>query len=461
MEVKQSGLSCSGSALFKYAFEGDTNKLREVLAKGGPLGTDTVGTTSLHCATMGNQREICEILLRAGISADVRTKVDRTPLHIAVFYGHEDLVKMYLNLKCSVFSCDMFLMTPLHWAVQKRHPSIVRLLLERGADPYAVSKFHKTPRSIAEEEEFDEILHLFEQYSTKEGQKEAIEASDSLMREMKKERVATNDEHMTDIVDYEDVDEDEGRVDTMSIFDEDDVVEVISAAEEENDDDIEEDIAVDDQESRVVAQDSDESFSNLHETIDKLGSIRGEWDFVLLQGNVDIIYLFHGLLCFNISLLAGLKTSDATTLKILQNIGIQMSDDQDPTIISNVLQSGRRIVLSEAGKYILDQTKASDKLDVPVIRPQQSQPNNNHVPVATSTPQMYTRSKRLSTTRPADNSSCTSTSLVKRQRLTDMDRILAKDVKPFTTNVDSAGNLVLRKKTNNSDQAAVKVEFFV
>lgn len=162
-------------------------------------------------------------------------------------------------------------------------------------------------------------------------------------------------------------------------------------------------------------------------------------------------------MAFFVSTFAGLKTSDATALKILQNIGIQMSDDQDPTIISNVLRGGRRIVLSEAGKYILDQTKASDKLDVPVIRPQQQ--NHNHVPVASSTPQMYTRSKRVSTTRPADNSSSTSTSLVKRQKLTDMDRILAKDVKPFTTNVDSAGNLVLRKKANNSDQAAVKVTF--
>lgn len=297
MEMKQSGLSCSGSALFDYAFEGNQTKLREVLAKGGPLGTDTVGTTSLHCATMGNQREICEMLLRAGISADVRTKVDRTPLHMAVFYGHEDLVKMYLNLKCSVHSCDMFLMTPLHWAVQKRHPNIVRLLLERGANPYAESRFHKTPRSIAEEEELDDILHIFHQYSTNEGQKEANEASDSLVRAMKMERVVVNDEHMTDIVDYEDVDEDEGQVETMSIFDEDDVVEVISAAEEEHDEDIEEDTAADDHNSRVVAQDSDESFSNLHETIDKLGSIRGEWYFVLLQGNLDYIYLlaFFGL----------------------------------------------------------------------------------------------------------------------------------------------------------------------
>lgn len=55
-----------------------------------------LGVSPLHVAAQNNHLEICEILLRAGISRDARTKVDRTPLHMAAYEGHLEIVETLL-----------------------------------------------------------------------------------------------------------------------------------------------------------------------------------------------------------------------------------------------------------------------------------------------------------------------------------------------------------------------------
>lgn len=61
----------------------------------------------LHMAAISNHIETCEVLLRAGISKDARTKVDRTPLHFAVYEGHSAIVELLLKYNCDVNAKDM------------------------------------------------------------------------------------------------------------------------------------------------------------------------------------------------------------------------------------------------------------------------------------------------------------------------------------------------------------------
>ncbi len=49
------------------------------------------------------------MLLRAGISRDARTKVDRTPLHMAAYEGHDQMAQLILNYGAEVDSRDMVL----------------------------------------------------------------------------------------------------------------------------------------------------------------------------------------------------------------------------------------------------------------------------------------------------------------------------------------------------------------
>lgn len=63
--------------------------------------------SALHFAAMNNQLEICEILLQGGINMEAKTKVDRTPLHLACYFGHERIVNLLLTLRCAVNARDM------------------------------------------------------------------------------------------------------------------------------------------------------------------------------------------------------------------------------------------------------------------------------------------------------------------------------------------------------------------
>lgn len=48
-----------------------------------------------------------EVLIRAGISRDARTKVDRTPLHVAAQEGHLEIVELLIKNGADVEAKDM------------------------------------------------------------------------------------------------------------------------------------------------------------------------------------------------------------------------------------------------------------------------------------------------------------------------------------------------------------------
>ncbi|KAH8408625.1 hypothetical protein KR215_008714 [Drosophila sulfurigaster] len=208
-----------GKQLLQCARDSDVAGVKTALAHGAPFASDWLGMSALHFAAMNNQLEICEILLQGGINMDAKTKVDRTPLHLACYYGHERIVSLLLALKCAVNARDMvrklpillslclakqhvfirlaqLRMTPLHWAVEKRHKSIVRMLLKSHADVTLISKFGKTPVALAVLTEQADILAELEaarqsQASRKfneESEKETSEAVNSIMDDPKSTR---------------------------------------------------------------------------------------------------------------------------------------------------------------------------------------------------------------------------------------------------------------------------------
>lgn len=53
----------------------------------------------MHLAAQYGHRSTAEVLLRAGICKDARTKVDRTPLHMAATEGHELIVDLLIRVR--------------------------------------------------------------------------------------------------------------------------------------------------------------------------------------------------------------------------------------------------------------------------------------------------------------------------------------------------------------------------
>ncbi|XP_039965706.1 ankyrin repeat domain-containing protein 18A isoform X1 [Bactrocera tryoni] len=151
-----------GKQLLQYARDGDLKGVKNMLSRGAPFTSDWLGMSALHFAAMNNQYEVCDALLKGGINKDSKTKVDRTPLHMACFYGNERIVELLLAKKCIVNPRDMLRMTPLHWAVEKGHKSIARLLLKHNADVTVTSKFGKTPIALAVLTEQADLLEELE-----------------------------------------------------------------------------------------------------------------------------------------------------------------------------------------------------------------------------------------------------------------------------------------------------------
>lgn len=157
---------------------------------------------------------------------------------------------------------------------------MVKLLLMYGADPEAVSKFNKTPRTIAQSEGFVELVYLMDNFNKEDDENLTISYVFQVKPECEEEDVAGETMSIFEVDDDEE--EEEG---------EDDGVEVIPAADCNSIDiSLDEPPPPPEDQSKAVAQDSDESISNLHETINKLGNIRGRsWIFrgVYLVLNVN------------------------------------------------------------------------------------------------------------------------------------------------------------------------------
>lgn len=126
-----------GKQLLQFARDSDLKGVKNALSRGAPFTSDWVcienvkckkrsnrfiltlfflfaflflnklGMSALHFAAMNNQYEICQVLLNGGINKDSKTKVDRTPLHLACYYGNESIVELLLSKKCLTNPKDM------------------------------------------------------------------------------------------------------------------------------------------------------------------------------------------------------------------------------------------------------------------------------------------------------------------------------------------------------------------
>ncbi|XP_071788915.1 uncharacterized protein [Asterias amurensis] len=158
-----------GKKLLEASRQGLEEEVKVLMANGAPFTTDWLGTSPLHLAAHAGHVSTAEVLLKAGVSRDARTKVDRTPLHLSAQEGHNELVQLLIQHGADVNAKDMLKMTPLHWAVERLHPGVVKLLLENGADYKLINKFDKSPIDIALEHRTPPIIRLFEAAQSAQG----------------------------------------------------------------------------------------------------------------------------------------------------------------------------------------------------------------------------------------------------------------------------------------------------
>merc|ERR1712183_965286 len=127
-------LTLMGDRLLKAAEAGNNEEVQSLLNQGASFTTDSVGTSGLHLACKNGHRSTAAFLMRAGLSANIRTKVDKTPMHFAAQNGHHEVVKTLIRHGANINAKDMLKMTPLHWAVERQHFLVTKLLVESDAE---------------------------------------------------------------------------------------------------------------------------------------------------------------------------------------------------------------------------------------------------------------------------------------------------------------------------------------
>ncbi|KAF8252107.1 ankyrin, partial [Wilcoxina mikolae CBS 423.85] len=104
------------------------------------------GFTTLHrAAAVGDIAKARFLIDTEGATLEAKDCLGWTPLHYAAFSGHDDMVRLLIELGADKESRDNEYRTPLHCAVSKWHESTVQQLVKFGANINANSNYMSTP----------------------------------------------------------------------------------------------------------------------------------------------------------------------------------------------------------------------------------------------------------------------------------------------------------------------------
>ncbi|KAJ5618019.1 hypothetical protein N7537_003133 [Penicillium hordei] len=166
------------TALHQAAASGNNSIIDLLIENGATIAyADCEEKTPLHIAAQQGQLKVLQQLLTVMSEVDVMDSKGETPfslaveqghteivsylyethditkdlgyhkpvLHRAALYGHNDLVRLFIDYKWDVNSRAIFGQTPLHFTAHNDHLEVASTLIDAGADFNTVDEFGRTP----------------------------------------------------------------------------------------------------------------------------------------------------------------------------------------------------------------------------------------------------------------------------------------------------------------------------
>lgn len=126
----------TGCPLCKLAADGDLDAMALEIRLSHPdiNGTNNSGSSALHLAAKAGNESVVDFLLEHGADLQLANGLDLQPFHMAVWYGHVELLPKLMYSKEVINRQDTDGMTALHMAAMKGQAATLAWLIAHGAD---------------------------------------------------------------------------------------------------------------------------------------------------------------------------------------------------------------------------------------------------------------------------------------------------------------------------------------
>ncbi|NXM19594.1 ANKR6 protein, partial [Ploceus nigricollis] len=135
--------------LLVAAYKGQVENVVQLINRGAKVAVTKHGRTPLHLAAYKGHLQVVQVLLKAGCDLDIQDDGDQTALHRAAVVGNTDIIATLIQEGCALDRQDKDGNTALHEACWHGFSQSAKVLVKAGANVLAKNKAGNTPLHLA------------------------------------------------------------------------------------------------------------------------------------------------------------------------------------------------------------------------------------------------------------------------------------------------------------------------
>ncbi|KAK1170189.1 hypothetical protein AOXY_G6981 [Acipenser oxyrinchus oxyrinchus] len=149
MSQQEEAVTVLSERLLIAAHKGQAGNVVQLINKGAKVAVTKYGRTPLHLAAYKGHTEVVRILLKADCDLDIQDDSEQTALHRAAVVGNTDVISALLQEGCALDRQDKDGNTALHELSWHGFSQSVKLLVKAGANIQAKNKAGNTALHLA------------------------------------------------------------------------------------------------------------------------------------------------------------------------------------------------------------------------------------------------------------------------------------------------------------------------
>lgn len=155
-------------ALSNAVIRGDFKEIQRIVVSGANINSkDALDRTPLHLAAFYGRTKTIAFLIENGAEIDAKDHIGMTPLHAAVISGGRQSVQLLLEKQANIHSQTESGQTALHLSAATGQPRLTRFLIEQGESPNQKDLDGKTPLYYAKKNYHPQTTSVLEQMTPK------------------------------------------------------------------------------------------------------------------------------------------------------------------------------------------------------------------------------------------------------------------------------------------------------